>query len=107
MAEVKYQHIINDTVRNKLFDIPNIKKQIAKKQQTLIGKVARYSDNHILTKLITTWCNHKRQPEGVLHSNKKSIVHNLRLVISGVDKNVVIKIWAHFAFDGRYWENLI
>ena len=86
MAEVKDQHITNETVRNKFFDIPNIEKHIATQQLTFIEKVAHNSDNHLPTKLITAWCNYKRQCGGVLHMNRKSIVHNLRLIIPGVDK---------------------
>ena len=77
VAEVKYQHITNEIVRNKFFDITNIEKQIATQQLTFIGKVARKSDDRLPTKLLTALCNHKRQRGGVLHTNKKSIVHNL------------------------------
>ena len=77
MNEVKYQHITNETGGRKIFDIPNIEKQIETQQLTFIGKVTRNSDDHLPTKIITAWCNNKRQREGVLHTNKKSIVHNL------------------------------
>ena len=85
------------------FDIPNIEKKIATRQLTFIGKVARKSDNHLSTKFLTAWCNHKLQRGGVLHTNKKSIVHNLQLIIPEVDKARTLKTWAHFAIDDRYW----
>ena len=91
MSEVKKQRITNNTVRNKLFDITNIKKHIATRNLTFIGKVAHNSDDHVPTKLLTAWCNHKRQRRGVLHTNNKSIINNLRLVIPGVDKNRALK----------------
>ena len=53
MTEVKYQRITNETVRRKLFYILNIKEQIATQQLTFIEKVARNSDNHLPTKLLT------------------------------------------------------
>ena len=81
MAEVKYQHIINETVRNKFFDITNIKKLTATRYLTFICKVARNPDNHLPNKLITVWCNYKRRRGGALRTNKKSIVHNLRLIV--------------------------
>ena len=87
MAEVKYQYITNETVRKKFFNIPNIEIQIATRHLTFIEKVANNSDDHLPTKLLTTWCNHKRRCRGVLHVNKKYVVPNLRLVIPGVDKN--------------------
>ena len=107
MTEVKYQHITNETVKRKFFDIPNIKKQIATQQLTFIRNVARNSDDHLPTKLITAWCNHKGRRGGVLHTNKKPIVHNLRLIIPGGDKTGALKTWAHFTIDDRYWQHLI
>ena len=107
MSEVKDQHITNKTVRRKNFDIPNIEKQIATRQLTFIGKMSRNSDDHLPTKLLTEWCNHKRRRGVVLHTNKKSIVHNLQLIIPEVDKAGTLKTWAHFAIDDRYWQHLI
>ena len=51
-----------------------------------MGKAPLNYDGHITTKLLTTCCNQKRQSGGVIHTNKKSIVHNLRLIIPGVHK---------------------
>ena len=70
ITEVKDQHITNERVRRKFFDIPNIEKHIATQHLTFIGKVARNSDDHIPTKNLTAWCNHKRRHGGVLHTNK-------------------------------------
>ena len=107
MDEVKYQHIKNEIVRKKFFDIPNIKKKIATLQLTFIGKVTSNYNDHLTTKLLTTWYNHKRRRGGVLHTNKKYIIHNLQLIISGVDKNRALKTWAHFDIDERYRQHLI
>ena len=103
LAEVKDQHITNYTVSKKFFGIPNIEKNIATRQLTFIVKMARNSDDHLTTKLLTAWCNHNIRHGGVLNTNKKYIVHNLRLIIPGLDKNGAIKTWAHFAIDDRYW----
>ena len=84
MTGVKDQHITNETVRKKLFNIPNIEKIIEIQQLNFIEKVARNSENHLTTKIFTAWCNHKRKRGGVLHTTNKSIVHNLCLVIHGV-----------------------
>ena len=93
--------------KENFFDILNIEEQIATQQLTFIGKVTRNSDNHIPTKLLTAWCNHKRRRGGLLHTNKKLIVHNLRLIIPGVNKTGALKTWAHFAIYDRYWQHLI
>ena len=107
VAEVKDQHITNETVRKKLFDIPNIEKHIKTRQLTFIGKVARYSDDHISTKILTAWCNYNRRCGGVMHTNNISIIHTLRLIIPVVEKIEELKKWAHFALDDRYWRHLI
>ena len=86
MTEVKYQRITNKTVRRKCFGIFNIKEQIATWQLTFIGKVIQSYDDHLPTKLLNAWCNHKRRRGRVLHTNKKSISHNLRIIIPGVEK---------------------
>ena len=76
MDEVKYLHITNETVRKELFNIPNIERHIATRHPTFIGKVARNSDNHIPTKLLTAWYDHKRQRGSVLHTNNKPLFTN-------------------------------
>ena len=91
MTEVKYKRIPNETVRRKCFGILNIEEKIATQQLTFIGKVTRNSDDHLPTKLLTAWCNHKRRLGGVLHTNKKYIAHNLRLIIPGVEKTGALK----------------
>ena len=107
MTEVKDQRITNETVRRNCFGILNSEEKIATRQLTFIGKVTRNSDDHLPTKLITAWCNHKRRRGGILHTNKKSIFHNLRLTIPGVRKTGAPKTWAHFAIDNRYRQHLI
>ena len=42
-----------------------------------------------------------------MQTNKKSIFHNLRLIIPGVDKTGALKTWVHFSLDERYWQHLI
>ena len=107
MTEVKDQRITNEIVRRNFFDILNIEEQIATQQLTFIGKVTRNSEDHLPNKLLSWWCNHKRRCGGVLHTNKKSIFHNLRLIIPGVDKPGALKKWEHFAINDRYWQHLI
>ena len=91
----------------RFFGIPNTKKQTAKQQLTFIGKVVQNSDNQPPTKIINAWCNHKRRRRGVLHTNKKTVLHYLHLVIPGVEKNGVLNTWAHFTLDEKYYNHLI
>ena len=96
MTEVKDQRITNKTLRRNCLGILNIEEKITTQQLTFIGKVTRNSDDHLPTKLLTAWCNHKRWRGGVLYTNKKYNVHNLRLIIPGVAKTGALKTWAHF-----------
>ena len=73
MTEVKDQHITIETVRRIVFDIINTEEQIATRQLKFIGKVTRNSDEHLPTKLLTAWCNHKRQRGGVLHTKRNPL----------------------------------
>ena len=81
MTEVKEERIRNAEVRERFFNIPNVKNQIAKRQLAFIGKVVRNSDLQLPTKLLTAWCNHKQKRGEILHSNKKSIVQNIALLL--------------------------
>ena len=86
MTEVEEERIRNAEVRERFFNIPTIQNKIAKRQLTFIGKVVCNSDQQLPTKLLTTWCNHKRRPGGVLRSNKKSSVQNIALILPCIGK---------------------
>ena len=75
MTEVKEERII--------FNIPTIQNQIAKRH-----KVVRNSDLQFPTKLLTAWCNHKQKCGEVIQLNKKSIVHNIALILPCIGKKV-------------------
>ena len=89
------------------FDIPTIQNQLAKRQLTLFGKVNRNSEETLPAKLLTAWCNHKRQAVVVLHSNKKKRMQNIALIVSTVDRSGSLKLWAHLALDKKYCKYLI
>ena len=86
MSEVKEQVITNEKVRKVFFYIPNIKQHIATQQLNFVGKVVSSSDDQLPTKIITAWCNHKGLIGSLLNTKKKSILHNIRHIISGGDK---------------------
>ena len=44
---------------------------------------------------------------GVLHSNNKTLVKNIALIVSTVHIYGSLKLWAHLAFDDRYCKYLI
>ena len=94
-------------MRNKLFGVPNIEKQITIRHITFTGKVARKSDDHLITKLFALRCNQNILRRGVLHTNNTSIVHNLHLIIPEVGKTGALKTCAHFSLDEKYWQHLI
>ena len=107
MTEVKEERIINAEVRERFFNIPTIQNQIAKRQLTFIGKVVRNSDQQLPTKILTAWFNQKRKRGGVLHSNKKSIVQNIALILPCIGKTGIMSEWVHYELDNRYWKYLI
>ena len=107
MTEVKEERIRNAEVRERFFNIPTIQNQIEKRQLAFIGKVVRNSDLQLPTKLLTAWCNHKRKRGGVLHSNKKSIVQNIALILPCIGKTRRTIDWVHYALENGYWKYLI
>ena len=107
MAEVKEGRIRNSEVRGGLFNIPTIQNQIAKRQLTFIGKVVSNSGLQLPTKLLTAWCNHKQKRGRVIHSNKKSIVQHIALILTCVGNTGRTSEWVHYAFDNFYWRYLI
>ena len=64
-------------------------------------------NNLSLTKLLTAWFNHKQRRGGVLHSNKKSIVQNIALILPCIGKTGTMNEWVHYALDNGYWKYLI
>ena len=94
-SERKTQHIWHS--EEEILQYTQHQKQIVSRQLIFIGKVARNYEDHITTRILTAWYNHKKQRGCVLHTNKKSIIHNLRLIISGVDKIRSLNTWAQFS----------
>jgi hypothetical protein len=83
MSKVREERIRNEQVRKDFFDIPDIRKQIAARQLSFIGKMLRHpSPTHLPRQLITAWVNNKRPRGGVLTTNKKSILKALHLLYS-------------------------
>ena len=52
-------------------------------------------------------CNHKRRVGGVLHSKKKTLVHNIAIVFPTVDRFGSLTLWSHLTLDNEYWKYLI
>ena len=82
MSEVIEQHITNTSIREKLYNIPTIKKQITPRQLTYLGKIVRQEESHIPTGLLTVWCNHQRKSGRTILTNKQSMVRNIHRLSS-------------------------
>ena len=104
ITQVIEERITNNSIRERFSDIPTIRNEIAHRQLNFIGKVVRNPDDQIPTQLLTAWCNHKRNPGGVLQNNKKNLAHNIRLVVSGAAKYGLLTTWVYFALDNSYWK---
>ena len=107
MTQVEEDRIANNMICRIFFDIPTIQDQVAKRQLTFIGKVTCNSKEQLLTKLLKAWYNNKRIFRGVLHSSKKSLVHNIVIIVPTVDIYGSLNLWSHLALDDRYWKYLI
>ena len=78
ITQVMDERITNGSIRNRFFSIPTIRKKIAQRQLTFIGKVVRNKDNQLPTQLLTAWCNKKRKRGAPLQNNKKNLAQNIR-----------------------------
>ena len=76
------------------FDMSNVRRMIAIRQLSFIGKIVRNSVEQIPSKLITFWIEHKRKPGRVSCNNLKSIVRNLQLLEPDADKVGSQTSWA-------------
>ena len=69
--------------------------------------MTRNSEKQLLTKLLTAWCNNKRQVGSLLWSNKKNLVQNIVIIVPTVYQYGSLGLWAHLALDNKYWKYLI
>ena len=84
MTQLKDLKTTNEIICRRFFDIPTIQNQVAKRQPIIIGKVTHNSDEKLLTKILTTWCNNKWRVGGVLHSNNKTLLQKIALIFPTV-----------------------
>ena len=102
MSEVIEQHITNTSIRDKFYNIPTIKKQIALRQLTYLGKIFRREESHIPTRLLTVWCDHQRKSGRPILTNKQSMVWNIQQVVPNVDAQGTMSTWGFHALDTHH-----
>ena len=107
MSEVIEQHITHTSIREKFYNIPRIKKQIALRQLTCLGKIFRQEESHIPTRLLTVWCDHQRKSGLPILTNKQSMVRNIQQVIPNVDTHGTMSTWRFYALDTQHWNDLM
>ena len=107
MSKVIEQHITNTSIREKFYNIPTIKKQIALRQLTYLGNIFRREELHIPTRLLTVWCDHQRKAGQPILTNKKSMVRNIQQVILNVDAHGTMSTWGFYALDTQHWNDLL
>ena len=61
----------------------------------------------VITRLLTTWCNHPRKRGRPLLTHKMSLVRNLRLIIPKVEKGGALSSWGFHALDTGHWNDLL
>ena len=107
MSEVIKQLITNTSIQEKFYNIPTIKKQIALRQLTYLGKIFRREELHIPTRLLTVWCNHQRKAGRPILTNKQSMVRNIQKLIPNIDAHGTMTTWGCHALDTQHWNDLL
>ena len=107
MSQVIDQHIKNASIREKLYNITTIKNQIGFQKLTYLGKIFHCEASHILTRLLTAWCDHLRKKRHPLLTNKQSIVMNIQLVLPEVNRRELLSKWGFHTLDAQHWNNLL
>ena len=87
------EKITNESVRKQYFNTPTIRYQLARGQLTFTRKVARNSESHITTQLLTVWCDNKRKPGAPLQNNNKNLAQKIRLIVPGAAKDGLLTTW--------------
>ena len=85
------------------YNIPCVKNQVAFRQLTYVDKILKREGSHVLTRLLTAWCDNLRKQGGQLFINKDNIVNNLQLVLPDVDNAGSFSTWVFHALDAKYW----
>ena len=93
--------------RNSLYNISTIKKQIALRQLTYLGKIFRREESHIPTRLLTVRCDHQRKAGRPILTNKQSMVRNIQQVIPNVDARGTMSTWGFHALDTQHWNDIL
>ena len=115
MSQVMEERISTDQMRERFYNIPDIKTMIAIRQLSFIGKVVRSDTPNLPTKsMITACCNHPRrfdhgQPQ---YHNKDTLVDNLKLLFERIEYVKInnqgsIKDWIKYAQHSDIWKELI
>ena len=107
MSKLIEQHITNTSIREKFYNIPTIKKQIALRQLTYLGKIFRRDESHIPTRVLTVWCDHPRKAGRPILTNKQSMVRNIQQVIPNVYAHGDMSTWGFHALDTQHWNDLL
>ena len=99
--------ITNESVRKIFFNTRTIRYQLERRQLTFTGKLVRNSEDQIPTELLTSWCDNKLKPGAPLQNNKKNISQNIRLIVPGTKKDVLLTTWVYLPLNDGYWAHLL
>ena len=84
-----------------------IKKQIALRQLTYLGKIFCREESHIPTRLLKVWYDHQRIAGRPILNKKESMVRNIQQVILNVDAHGTMSTWGFHALDTQHWNDLL
>ena len=69
----------------------------------LCGKILRQKEYHLLTRLLTAWCDNPKKWGGQLVTNKDSNVKNLWFVLPDISITGSLSTFRLQALDTKYW----
>ena len=113
MAQVQEDHLKREHTREMFYGIADIRKTIAARQLSFIGKAVRNPTPDLSARLmITACCNHRRSSGRPQLQNKDTLVSNLVLLFErieyvNIDAKGNLKDWIKYAQDSPIWKELI
>ena len=113
MAQVQEDHLKREHTREMFYGIADIRKTIAARQLSFIGKTVRNPTPDLSARLmITACCNHRRSSGRPQLHNKDTLVSNLVLLFErieyvNIDAKGNLKDWIKYAQDSPIWKELI
>ena len=98
-SQMMDKHISNKQIRNKFYNIKDIRKMIPSRQLQFVGKVMRREDEFLPKQLMTAWVNSKRPVGRPITTNKTFICQEPETTLS----SKCFLLWYHMYPNCQTW----